>query len=388
MKRVFNQKKSLNWGVVALFSVLVSACAAQNANLSPVENKQRFEAFETGKTRLTCGIPCSGRYGYNRRILRQLHDQGDWTQLASNVLLIGFSKAQPYYYLGRAAEGLGHHEAAKTYYAMAIALNANFSSILTDGFVFPRDIEHRLEIIAGTRPDTSTVRSTFKTTKDLAPDSPSALRDAENLGEMIKRRPTNQYAMYGSVHERTPRNAAERTYLDKVKAADQMFIDVILAKGVTRKAAAAGAIKRAWKLFHTGDIATAITRFNQAWRLDPENGDAYYGFALVTSERNGNATHVENYFHMAFAKPTFSVAAVVDYGRFLWTQDRLDESLIQLNRALAMEPRAKNARSHMAHVFYLKENPVEACKWARLAAQHGEKLEPGFTKEMCSHAES
>jgi len=41
-----------------------------------------------------------------------------------------------------------------------------------------------------------------------------------------------------------------------------------------------------WKYYNSGDMDTAIKRFNQAWMLDRENPDAYWGFGIVMGQRS------------------------------------------------------------------------------------------------------
>lgn len=41
-----------------------------------------------------------------------------------------------------------------------------------------------------------------------------------------------------------------------------------------------------WKYYHSGDIDTAIKRFNQAWMFDKNNPQAYWGFGLIMGMRS------------------------------------------------------------------------------------------------------
>jgi len=48
--------------------------------------------------------------------MKQLLETDQWSDLAVRVLTIGYKDNLAWYYLGRAAEGLGHIEAARTYF--------------------------------------------------------------------------------------------------------------------------------------------------------------------------------------------------------------------------------------------------------------------------------
>jgi len=184
--------------------------------------------------------------------------------------------------------------------------------------------------------------------------------------------PINQLPMYG-----------ERVKTTEMKIADAAFIASIEKQGLSRQEGAKRAIQSGWSSWLKRDLATTMSRFNQAWLLDPENGNAYHGFALITSVRGGTPTDVERLFQMAVSKPIVDAEAFVDYGRFLWTQKQLDKSMVQLNKALQLSPTARNARSNISFVHYLKGDASNACAWAKDAQKNGDELEKGFLEDMC-----
>jgi len=187
--------------------------------------------------------------------------------------------------------------------------------------------------------------------------------------------PTNQLPMYG-----------EREKTAEMKNADAAFIASIEKQGLSRQEGAKQVIQSGWSYWAKRDLATAMSRFNQAWLLDPENGNAYHGFALVTSVRGGTPRDVERLFQLAVSKPNVAPVAFVDYGRFLWTQKQLEKSLVQLNKALQLSPTARNARSNISFVHYLKGDAGNACTWAKDAQKNGDELEKGFLEDMCRRA--
>ena len=199
--------------------------------------------------------------------------------------------------------------------------------------------------------------------------------------------PFNEQVMYGIVHSTVPKNDAEREFLETIKEADRKFIEDVLSEYGTMVAASKNAVQWGWSYFKKKDYATSMRRFNQAWLLDKENGDAYYGFALITAVRDGLNEQSEKLFKIAISKPNVSVAAHVDYGRFLWVNDRLDESIERLKAAIEIEPKAYNAHGHISYVYYLKKNYSEACKWGKRAEDKGDDLEDGYLEDMCSKAD-
>ncbi len=115
-------------------------------------------AFEGGDARLTCGMSCAGVYGAARRRLKALYENELWKDLALEVARIGHRDDQAYFYLGRAAEGLGYMNAARTYYnRLALANDFKCGGFINvcDGLVFPRDIWWRQSAIAAHPPENS-----------------------------------------------------------------------------------------------------------------------------------------------------------------------------------------------------------------------------------------
>ncbi|TDE12793.1 tetratricopeptide repeat protein [Dyadobacter psychrotolerans] len=68
---------------------------------------------------------------------------------------------------------------------------------------------------------------------------------------------------------------------DKQKLADQELIDESIAREGTRRKASEAFVRNGFNLFYKGDVQTAMSRFNQAWLLDPENENAFWGFGAI-----------------------------------------------------------------------------------------------------------
>ena len=100
----------------------------------------------SGTVRFDCVLSCSFKFGYNRNILKNHHDNKNWTLLAEKIQELKFQSDLSYFYLGKAAEGLGFYEAAQTYYNLALydpnKCNGLFN--VCDGFNFPDEIHTRV----------------------------------------------------------------------------------------------------------------------------------------------------------------------------------------------------------------------------------------------------
>lgn len=106
-------------------------------------------ALENGQVRLSCDAVCAISWEATRPQVKALHDNELWNHLAIEVSRVGYKIDLAYYYLGRAAEGLGYYNSAKIYYNLALANIYDCDGIINtcDGFVFPRDLGKRLDHI-------------------------------------------------------------------------------------------------------------------------------------------------------------------------------------------------------------------------------------------------
>jgi uncharacterized caspase-like protein/galactitol-specific phosphotransferase system IIB component len=101
-----------------------------------VKKTTLLDEFSKGNAILDCNVPCSGRYGYERNKLQNLHYAEDWEELASRILIIGHSTDQAWYYLARSAEGLGHFSAAGKYYQRSLDIaTGKANGVVCGGFI-------------------------------------------------------------------------------------------------------------------------------------------------------------------------------------------------------------------------------------------------------------
>ncbi len=80
-----------------------------------------YARFRTGEARLECDN-CALSFSNRADRLKELDAQGDWENLAREVLAAGYAQDIAWYYLGRAAAGQGLREPARRYYRLAMDL--------------------------------------------------------------------------------------------------------------------------------------------------------------------------------------------------------------------------------------------------------------------------
>ena len=94
-------------------------------------------------------------------------------------------------------------------------------------------------------------------------------------------KPLNLLPMYGAEYEPYIKKTEEQ------KENDQKFIASIIKSEGSRKVGAKRFSAAGWLKLKNGDAKTAMMRFNQAWLLDPDYYQPYWGFgALMLNDKN------------------------------------------------------------------------------------------------------
>ncbi|MGH7926647.1 MAG: tetratricopeptide repeat protein [Candidatus Binatia bacterium] len=80
---------------------------------------------------------------------------------------------------------------------------------------------------------------------------------------------------------------------DQLKEADEIFIKKAVAQYGNRSAASNAAVAQGWESMRSGNLTTALRRFNEGWLLSPHNPGAFWGFGAVLSEQGKLAEAIE-----------------------------------------------------------------------------------------------
>lgn len=145
-------------GFLAIAVMSLSGCAGfvHPETLNSDEKAIYWDNFVAGKTNLDCNNPlCAGNHGFNRNSLLESYTHQNWSDLALKVIMTNYNVDQNYYYLGRAAEGIGEMGAAKVYYDKSIKIATKGADghackdVINncDGFVFPDNAIERLHYV-------------------------------------------------------------------------------------------------------------------------------------------------------------------------------------------------------------------------------------------------
>ncbi len=127
------------------------------------------------------------------------------------------------------------------------------------------------------------------------------------------RQPDNKKPMYGEV----PKN-------DAYKKMDEKFIESVLAQFGTVDSAVQVHVDLAWRYFYNRDLETAMKRFNQAWLLNSEYPDSYFGFAALMDMR-GNKAESERFYKIGRDKDVTKERAKICYRRIADCKEHLSD---------------------------------------------------------------
>ncbi len=123
----------------------------------------------------------------------------------------------------------------------------------------------------------------------------------------------NTKPMYGEVRKS-----------EEYKKIDDLFIKESLEKFRTVDSAVYVQIDYSWRYFYHNDLKTAMKRFNQAWLLNPEFPDSYFGFAALL-EMQKNRPEAERFYKMALEKDKGNERAKICYQRIADCKEQLHD---------------------------------------------------------------
>lgn len=106
--------------VLYFFSLLASGCSQQINSEDSAGTAEAMASFMAGTVSLNCGSACKLSDDMAEWKYRADYNSKNWSDLATQIISVGYSSARNWFYLGQAAEGLGYYSIAEIYYHNAI----------------------------------------------------------------------------------------------------------------------------------------------------------------------------------------------------------------------------------------------------------------------------
>jgi Tfp pilus assembly protein PilF len=153
------------------------------------------------------------------------------------------------------------------------------------------------------------------------------------------------------------------------KAADEKFVDAIVAATGSREKAFEETSKRAWLAIQAGRVREAAIRFNQAFLISPEQSTVYHGFAVIAQARFNDFDAADELFKIALKQPNPVKALKADYGRLLLIAKRPRDAQEVLDQAVKESPDFSDAWTNLAWARFQNGDAAAACAAAEEAAK-------------------
>lgn len=127
--------------------------------------------------------------------------------------------------------------------------------------------------------------------------------------------PDNKKPMYGEV--------AKSEALQKI---DNGFVKKCIDQFGSIDSSVKVYVDYGWRYYYNNEFETAMKRFNQAWLLDAEYPDIYFGFAALT-ETNGDKNEAKRLYEIASAKDKSKSRAAICFQRIADCKEQLQDQI-------------------------------------------------------------
>ncbi|WMJ72072.1 hypothetical protein RCC89_02630 [Cytophagaceae bacterium ABcell3] len=177
------------------------------------------------------------------------------------------------------------------------------------------------------------------------------------------------------------------------RKADEAFIQKMDSLEGGRKQAAKYFVEKGWFYYHRDILDTAMFRFNQAWLLDPDNPDIYWGFGSLMGKRSDPETAKE-LFSKGLKKDTshiplqmYLATAYMDYAMQQHVSENHKERMLHISERLLKEvvkKDPKNAEGYyrLAVNAFLRNKHGEAWKAVYKSRKLGGDIKPDFLIDL------
>lgn len=148
-----------------------------------------------------------------------------------------------------------------------------------------------------------------------------------NISGGARGRGIDQYPMYGGM---------DRNAYPQLKAGDEQFISGVTKEVGSRESASDRFVEEGIRYYSQNNYSMAMKRFNQAWLLNPNNPDAFWGFAVVFHDESRNCESkkmIDRALALNLAKPI----ALADAGRIYTLCAVSDKSIDQQTKTQYFE---------------------------------------------------
>lgn len=170
--------------------------------------------------------------------------------------------------------------------------------------------------------------------------------------------PDNTKPMYGNVKK-------TGEYLK----ADNEFIATVVKQFGTKDSACKVYVNFAWRYLFNNDRTSAIRRFNQAWMLNPQNCDVYYGFYAFQKLEN-NEVEATKYFSIGqqYDNKNKSALKTVDLLTSIYARQNQKKEVFALcSKMISLDSTFIEPYRTLGYYYAMDNDSVNAIKYYNIA---------------------
>jgi len=181
------------------------------------------------------------------------------------------------------------------------------------------------------------------------------------------------------------------------KKVNELFLEEMDRSGSPRSQNAKHAIMRGWQYLNDKhDPLMAIKRFNQAWLLDPNNANVYWGLGAAQGAL-GEYQDGINLISRASKIDKNNSEIITDIGRcyMFWgastkddklRKDRFNKAIGKYQEALKVNPKSGYTYSNLAYASFYNGKYTEAWQMVKKAHEYGGKPDQRFISDLAAKA--
>lgn len=188
----------------------------------------------------------------------------------------------------------------------------------------------------------------------------------------------------------------DRAAVPELKASDEKLIADTTAHYGSRQKASEAFVDQGFRFYSQDQLGMAMRRYNQAWLLDPDNPQVYWGFGAVLSDREKMCEAMAQ-FDKALSFNRYITGMYADAARTIALCGTADKSISDPDRkrlydradVLYAEAAAKDLNRGYVYVSwatakYFEEQYAEAWAMVRKGREAGARFAPEFLRALGS----
>jgi len=166
----------------------------------------------------------------------------------------------------------------------------------------------------------------------------------------------------------------------KMQKINEDFIKSVEIEG-SREDGAKRAVVVAWSYFSKGDLKTAMKRFNQAWLLNPNDPEIYFGFGCIAGKKNNFKEEIEMYTRAIGIDSNYAFA-YSNRGLTYYHKGDTKKAIADFTKVMEIEPNFAQSYNDRAACYAMQGEFDKSWSDLQKAQELGYKVNPQFITDL------